>query len=633
MLYVALAASFTSQHYWWVFPNRDCGYDDVPGNCSGKPVSACEKLCDSVRGCAAFNSNGWLKKADCESRMAPASTVLYIRKDVPQPPPPPPPWGELWPVPQSFRFVGGVRFGAPFPLRVPPSFAVAVGGGSSRLERAAARYTALIRTAAAAPSPPPAQQPTAVPLLKVAVDDTSERLTQATDYSYSLRVDGGGASASAPSIYGAMAAMETFSQLVRPGGFINATSVVIDDAPSYPHRGFMADTGRRFWPVRTVESLLDAMAMSKMNVLHLHLSDNCRFAVESAAFPALTKRLVGPLGGFYSHDDIRSLVLYAADRGIRVIPEVDMPGHAQGLQGLGGGGGLVFCDEGRQGDRGVPYGDLQNDANGTTIATLKILYDELAELFPDAELFIGADETAANGPCTTATDYAPIERAVCDHITSLNRTVGGWEEYAFTTHVAQPNDRFVVNTWHYVTQAQALTAGYQTVAANDSHFYLVYDQPADRYWVDIASGTDPSRRRLLRGGIVSAWGDEYCYVAYCIHLDKFPSAHALFPPSADALFHKSILGVAFPRAAVGAGSFWNWNASVTSSQLDGSIAALNARLIARGVPACPSNCTCNAASRCGVPYANESVATLPLEELLSLPGSRIPAGHPARRGR
>ncbi len=58
-------------------------------------------------------------------------------------------------------------------------------------------------------------------------------------------------------------------------------SVAISDAPQYPHRGFMADTGRRFWPVPTVEALLDAMSWCKMNVLHLHLSDNCRYAVQS----------------------------------------------------------------------------------------------------------------------------------------------------------------------------------------------------------------------------------------------------------------------------------------------------------------------------------------------------------------
>ena len=73
--------------------------------------------------------------------------------------------------------------------------------------------------------------------------------------------------------------METFSQLVTKGGVINATKVSIDDFPAYHHRAFMADTGRRFWPVATVNTLLDAMSFNKMNVLHLHLSDNCRLVL------------------------------------------------------------------------------------------------------------------------------------------------------------------------------------------------------------------------------------------------------------------------------------------------------------------------------------------------------------------
>ncbi len=144
--------------------------------------------------------------------------------------------------------------------------------------------------------------------------------------------------------------------------------------------------------------------------------------------------------------------------------------------------------------------------------------------------------------------------------------------------------------------------------------------------MDIASGLNATQRALLHGGVVSAWGDEYCYVAYCVHLDQFPSAHALFPPSADALFHQSILGVAFPRTAVAAGSYWNYVGvdNISPSEISSSVDGLNARLASRGLPTCPQDCGCDAATRCGVQYANESMATvppnetLPLDELLAL---------------
>ena len=81
------------------------------------------------------------------------------------------------------------------------------------------------------------------------------------------------------------------------------------------------DTGRRFHPVPLVKTMLDGMAAVKLNVLHFHLSDQCRFAVESTRFPQLTANLTGIQAGHYTQADVRELVAYAKDRGIRVIPE------------------------------------------------------------------------------------------------------------------------------------------------------------------------------------------------------------------------------------------------------------------------------------------------------------------------
>ena len=633
----------------------------MKGNCSGRTVAECKEICDATANCGGFNyPHGVLKQTDCASKAAhEASVSLYVKKTTPQPPAPAPKWGRIWPIPKSVDFTGAAKPGERAPVCVSPSLRITASSTSARLGRAIARYEALIT--AHLPACVTTTAPAVLSLLVLSLggatttreeEEEAEALSIRTNYSYSLVVatstsEGGAtATATASSIYGLMYAMETFAQLITPalgggsGGTINASGVVVRDAPAYAHRGFMADTGRRFWPRSTVEALLDAMAWNKLNILHLHLSDNCRFAIRLSKFPGLTDRLTGPLGGSYSEDDVRALVAYAGDRGIRVIPEMDSPGHAQGLQGLSGASGeegkLVFC--GGSGGDG-PFSDLQNDANGTTIATLKAIFTELAALFPDNEMFIGADETSPAAECTVAKDYVPIEAALVEHITSqaeggLNRTVGGWEEYAFETGVARPaaasaakgQSANIVNTWHYHTQAEAVARGFETVAANDSHFYLVYGGAWPKYWVDIADGfaSNATRRALLRGGVVSAWGDQYCYVAYCLHIDKFPAAHALFPPSMDDAFHKSILAVSFPRAAVAAGSFWNYDGAVTGTAALGvAIDAMNARLIARGIPSCPEDCSCNAASQCGVPYANESssaVETLTLRELMDLGG-------------
>jgi hexosaminidase len=88
----------------------------------------------------------------------------------------------------------------------------------------------------------------------------------------------------------------------------------------------MVDTGRRFFPMPLLENLLNTMAGAKLNVLHLHASDMCRFGVESKVFPNLTASLTGIHGGFYTQANITALIAYAGDLGIRVVPEFDLPG-------------------------------------------------------------------------------------------------------------------------------------------------------------------------------------------------------------------------------------------------------------------------------------------------------------------
>lgn len=147
-----------------------------------------------------------------------------------------------------------------------------------------------------------------------------------TDYSYRLTVSksSGVAVAEASSQYGLMYAMETFSQLIdRDTGALRASEIAIDDMPFYKWRGLMLDAGRRFVPVPTVKNLIDTMAAVKLNVLHLHASDMCRFGVESKKYPNLTASLTGIHAGFYTQEDIKDLVEYASGAGVRVVPEVE----------------------------------------------------------------------------------------------------------------------------------------------------------------------------------------------------------------------------------------------------------------------------------------------------------------------
>ncbi len=168
------------------------------------------------------------------------------------------------------------------------------------------------------------------------------------DESYRLEVTTTHASLTASNPLGAMHGLQTFLQLVHitPKGFA-APAVSIDDAPRFPWRGLMIDSGRHFQPVAVIERNLDGMEAVKMNVFHWHISDDQGFRAESKTFPLFQEK--GSNGQYYTQQQIRDVIEYAQDRGIRVVPEFDMPCHTTSWMAaypdLGSGKGAVRgCD-------------------------------------------------------------------------------------------------------------------------------------------------------------------------------------------------------------------------------------------------------------------------------------------------
>ena len=182
-----------------------------------------------------------------------------------------------------------------------------------------------IRTGISFPTSSPAAA-TSVALI-VSVDGTGESIQSVDeDESYSLEVTPSGARLHAATVVGAMRGLETLQQLVQSdaaGYFLPAVS--IQDTPRFPWRGLMIDCGRHFMPVDVIRRTLDGMAAVKLNVFHWHLSEDQGFRIESRAFPKLAE--LGSDGLFYTQEQAREIVAYARDRGIRVVPEFDMPGH------------------------------------------------------------------------------------------------------------------------------------------------------------------------------------------------------------------------------------------------------------------------------------------------------------------
>jgi hexosaminidase len=255
----------------------------------------------------------------------------------------------VWPPAQSIEATGN-------PLPLASNFKIEVTQPSSRLSAAVERYTE--RILAVVSKSKTAQSNSGLQSLRVVIaNPADEKLGLNTNYSYELQIDSDGtAEAKATSVYGAMYAMDTFWQLVdESSGALKHSVVHIKDAPAYQWRGLMIDSGRRFFPMDTVKNLLDTMAGNKMSVLHLHASDECRWSVESKIYPNLTASLTGINAGFYTQEDIKQMISYAGDRGIRVVPEFDVPGHSRGMIPIEGPDGVQFCES--KASRSQLYGD------------------------------------------------------------------------------------------------------------------------------------------------------------------------------------------------------------------------------------------------------------------------------------
>jgi hexosaminidase len=212
------------------------------------------------------------------------------------------------------------------------------------------------------------------------------------DESYTLRVRPLELSLSAQTPYGVLHGLETLLQLVeRTDTSVSIPAVTIEDRPRFPWRGLMIDVSRHWMPREVILRNLDAMAAVKLNVLHLHLSDDQGFRVESRLFPRLHQ--FGSFGNYYTQSDIREIVAYAADRGIRIVPEFDLPGHSTSwlvaYPQLGSGPGPYSLAR----EYGIHDATL-DPTREEVYDFLDRFFGEMARLFPDPFVHIGGDEVS-----------------------------------------------------------------------------------------------------------------------------------------------------------------------------------------------------------------------------------------------
>jgi hexosaminidase len=406
-------------------------------------------------------------------------------------------------------------------LAVDASFSVAITGYTEpRLERAGERFLRqLARQTGLLISLKPGKATKAT--LAVMTDHASKEVQEVgEDESYVLEVTTDGAKLTAPTPLGTMHGLQTFLQLVdvSPNGFA-APALKMQDQPRFPWRGLMIDSARHFIPLDVIHRNIDGMEAVKMNVFHWHLSENQGFRVESRKFPKLHE--LGSDSLYYTQDEIRDLIAYAKDRGIRVVPEFDMPGHSTawfvGHPELASGKGPYGIER--------KWGIFDPAMDPTNEKVYKFLDDfigEMAKLFPDHYFHIGGDEVNGkewdanpkiqafkkahdlkNNDALQAYFSGRVQKLVVKH----GKAVIGWDEVLVE---GVPKD-IVIQSWRgQAALAKAAKQGYRGILSNG--YYLDLGWPAARHYaVDPMSGEaatlSPEEKQRILGGESCMWAE------------------------------------------------------------------------------------------------------------------------------
>jgi hexosaminidase len=310
------------------------------------------------------------------------------------------------------------------------------------------------------------------------------------------------ASTSAGLFYGAVSLWQ-----LLPGGFKGGRiqSQTIVDEPKYAWRGLMLDSSRHFQSPAFVRSMIDWMAWHKLNVLHWHLTDDQGWRLQIRQYPRLTS--VGawripatvpgaptpkPYGGFYTQDQVRGIVAFAATRHVQILPEIDMPGHAQAAiaayPALGTSNGTTPPKLAVSSKWGV-HTHLFNVDPGT-FEFLEHVLAEVMELFPSNYIHVGGDEAVKDewnaSPAVQArartlgiSDSAALQtyftQEIGRYLSAHGRRLVGWDEIL---QPGLPNDA-VVMSWHGTSGARAAAQqGNDTVLAPQPTLYFDRRQSA-----------------------------------------------------------------------------------------------------------------------------------------------------------
>ena len=333
------------------------------------------------------------------------------------------------------------------------------------------------------------------------------------DEAYRLLISASGVQLSASNPLGVLHGLQTFLQLVRvtPKGF-SVPAITIEDRPRFPWRGLLIDSGHRFVRLPVIKRNLDAMEAVKLNVFHWRFSDDAGFHIESRRFPALPQKASG--GFYYTQEEVKEIIAYARDRGIRVMPEFDMPCHTASW----------FHAYPELGSGQVPGQSSAIDpTREATYTFLGGFIEEMAGLFPDAYFHTGGDECdfhewesnpriheymqvhgIKDGTALQAQFTAKIQEIVARN----RKIMMGWDE------VLQPDTpkNVVIQSWRGLKSLSDAARNGNRGVLSSGYYIDLNLSAAEHYAVDplgdsSAASLSPEEKARVLGGEATMWTD------------------------------------------------------------------------------------------------------------------------------
>jgi hexosaminidase len=307
------------------------------------------------------------------------------------------------------------------------------------------------------------------------------------DEAYSLKIDASQALLTAATEWGVLRGLATLAQLSAARRTL--VGVLIADSPRFTWRGLMVDVARHFISVATLLRTLDAMALVKLNVLHLHLTDDQGFRFGGRAFPELAEKANG--GAYYSEDDLGDIVSHAAELGIRVVPEIDMPGHTTSWF-------VAHPEWGTRNEartvstRFGPHSACLDPSRDEVYEALGRLFDDVVRIFPDRFVHVGGDEvnpkwwqeSAAvqrfmreRGIADLDALHSLFNQRLADLLMDRGRMLVGWDEIA---HGDLPRTSIVQSWRGGASRDRAVAQGFDCIFS--AGYYLDFFYPADLHY-------------------------------------------------------------------------------------------------------------------------------------------------------